>query len=156
GRAVVEPRGRRAPARRGFDAERLPARRGGPAPAWSGRAVGNHANGIAALSCRRLGEGRGAVGRGTSGRACAARRRSHTFAGGAWTASPRAIGALSRGGVMDSDGMTSRSTHSEEWSESREPRVRVRPSEGRAPTLSEVIGATARAASEDAPAENVV
>jgi predicted Zn finger-like uncharacterized protein len=54
---------------------------------------------------------------------------------------------------MESDGMMSRSTHSEEWSE---PRVRVRPSEGRAPTLSEVIGATARAASEEAQAENVV
>jgi predicted Zn finger-like uncharacterized protein len=47
---------------------------------------------------------------------------------------------------MESDGMTSRSTHSEEWSE---PRVRVRP-EHRVPTLGEVIGATARAESEEA------
>jgi len=56
---------------------------------------------------------------------------------------------------MESDGMTSRSTHSEEWSE---PRVRVRPaSEGRPPTLGEVIGATARAESEEsAAAESVV
>jgi predicted Zn finger-like uncharacterized protein len=56
---------------------------------------------------------------------------------------------------MESDGMTSHA-RSQEWSE---PRVRVRPekpaSEGRVPTLGEVIGATARAESEDAPAAEV-
>jgi predicted Zn finger-like uncharacterized protein len=54
---------------------------------------------------------------------------------------------------MESDGMTSRSTHSQEWSE---PRVRVRTPEGRPPTLGEVIGATAREPEESRDASETV